>query len=157
MKAISLWQPWASAMALGLKRIETRHWSTRYRGLIAIHAAKRWTADERDFHALEQEAGRMPAELPLGAIVATARLVDVKRTEQLVDHISDGEHCWGNYGPERYGWLFEEIVALPVPILFKGAQGLFDVPDAVLRGEVSPEPPPPASPDPPPPRQGLLL
>lgn len=27
MKAISLWQPWASAMALGLKSIETRHWS----------------------------------------------------------------------------------------------------------------------------------
>ncbi|HEV7658816.1 MAG TPA: ASCH domain-containing protein [Allosphingosinicella sp.] len=158
MKAISLWQPWASAMALGLKRIETRHWSTKYRGLMAIHAAKRWTADERDFHAIEHEAGRMPAELPLGAVVATARLYDVKRTEQLVDRISDDEHCWGNYAPERYGWIFEDIVALPVPILFRGAQGLFDVPDAVLRGEALPEPADaPLKPPPPAARQGLLL
>ena len=54
MKALSLWQPWASAIALGHKRIEPRHWTTSYRGLIAIHAAKRWTADEREFHAAEQ-------------------------------------------------------------------------------------------------------
>jgi hypothetical protein len=40
IKAISLWQPWASLMALGLKRHETRHWPTAYRGPIAIHAAK---------------------------------------------------------------------------------------------------------------------
>uniref|UniRef100_A0A6M3J354 ASCH domain-containing protein n=1 Tax=viral metagenome TaxID=1070528 RepID=A0A6M3J354_9ZZZZ len=32
MKAISLWQPWASAMALGWKKIETRSWGTSYRG-----------------------------------------------------------------------------------------------------------------------------
>src|SRR5437868_804524 len=43
VKALSLWQRWASAMALGWKRIETRHWSLSYRGLLAIHAAKRWS------------------------------------------------------------------------------------------------------------------
>ena len=41
MKAITLWDPWASAMALELKRNETRGWSTPYRGPLAIHAAKR--------------------------------------------------------------------------------------------------------------------
>ena len=41
MRAISLWQPWASVVALGSKRIETRHWSTGHRGPLAIHAAKR--------------------------------------------------------------------------------------------------------------------
>ena len=35
MKAISLWQPWASAVALGSKRVETRSWSTSYRGPLA--------------------------------------------------------------------------------------------------------------------------
>jgi hypothetical protein len=41
MNAISLWQPWATAIALGSKRIETRPWATAYRGPLAIHAAKR--------------------------------------------------------------------------------------------------------------------
>ena len=41
MKALSLWQPHAQAIAAGLKPYETRHWPTRYRGPIAIHAAKR--------------------------------------------------------------------------------------------------------------------
>lgn len=40
MKAITIWQPWASAIAHGLKGIETRSWGTKYRGLLAIHAAK---------------------------------------------------------------------------------------------------------------------
>lgn len=31
MKAISLWQPWASLMAVGAKRYETRSWGTLYR------------------------------------------------------------------------------------------------------------------------------
>ena len=39
MKALTLWQPWASLVALGHKRIETRCWSTKYRGDLAIHAA----------------------------------------------------------------------------------------------------------------------
>ena len=40
MKALTLTQPWASLVAIGAKRIETRSWSTPYRGLLAIHAAK---------------------------------------------------------------------------------------------------------------------
>ena len=41
MKALTLWQPWASLIAVGAKTIETRSWSTKYRGPLAIHAAKR--------------------------------------------------------------------------------------------------------------------
>ncbi len=40
MKVITLTQPWATLVAIGAKRIETRSWSTRYRGPLAIHAAK---------------------------------------------------------------------------------------------------------------------
>ena len=40
MHVLTLWHPWAGAMALGLKRIETRSWRTDYRGDVAIHAAK---------------------------------------------------------------------------------------------------------------------
>jgi hypothetical protein len=43
MKAISLWQPWASLLFTTprAKLHETRHWPTSYRGLLYIHAAKR--------------------------------------------------------------------------------------------------------------------
>jgi hypothetical protein len=36
---LTLWQPWASLVALGVKSIETRSWSTQYRGPLAIHAS----------------------------------------------------------------------------------------------------------------------
>lgn len=40
MKAITLTQPYATLVSLGMKKIETRSWSTNYRGPLAIHAAK---------------------------------------------------------------------------------------------------------------------
>ena len=38
IKLISLWEPWATLMAIGAKRIETRSWRTPYRGWLAIQA-----------------------------------------------------------------------------------------------------------------------
>ena len=91
MKAITLWQPWASLVALGLKTIETRSWQTAHRGPIAIHAAARCPKpqdlkrlvgdDERVFDAwfeagLVSENGRRDL-IPRGVVIATANLVDV--------------------------------------------------------------------------------
>jgi hypothetical protein len=45
MKALSIWQPYASLVAVGEKRIETRIWGTKHRGLLAIHAMQKWDAD----------------------------------------------------------------------------------------------------------------
>lgn len=42
MKALTIRQPWASLIAHGVKTIETRSWSTKYRGPLAIHAGHRW-------------------------------------------------------------------------------------------------------------------
>jgi hypothetical protein len=40
-----MWQPYASLVAVGEKKIETRIWETKYRGLLAIHAMRKWDAD----------------------------------------------------------------------------------------------------------------
>jgi hypothetical protein len=40
MKVLTLSQPFATLVAIGAKKIETRSWSTKYRGPLAIHAAK---------------------------------------------------------------------------------------------------------------------
>lgn len=98
VKALSLWQPWASLIALGVKTIETRSWSTKYRGPLAIHAAKRApeagssigdyrvtrarTPRDEPFrlwsHQIVNGRGGQHADvLPLGAVVATCELVDV--------------------------------------------------------------------------------
>ncbi len=108
MKALTLWQPWASAVAVGAKRIETRAWSTEYRGPLAIHAAKTkrgvMELAERSvplpphhLNSFRRQAERVwraalaPAfgspeahqllTLPLGAVVAVAHLVDVVPTD----------------------------------------------------------------------------
>lgn len=142
MKAISLWQPWASAMALGLKPDETRHWTTSYRGLLAIHAAKRWTADERDF----TEIMGLPSDLPLGAVVAVGTLVAIRPAGIRRLELSEAQQEWGNYADGRFAWLFRDVVGLREPIPCKGAQGFFelatDVGEAVLQQASSIDPSP---------------
>ena len=49
IKFITLTQPWATLVALGVKRIETRSWRTPYRGLLGIHAAKSYPDWAREF------------------------------------------------------------------------------------------------------------
>lgn len=126
MKAISLWQPWASYIAVGSKRFETRSWATQYRGPLAIHAAKRPLSGlEREL--LEEWPLPFGVSLPFGAIVATCNLVDCIRMTD--DHIA-GRDCreleLGDWYPGRYAWALVNVVPLPEPVPFRGAQGLFD-------------------------------
>lgn len=131
MRALSLWQPWASYMACGFKLIETRSWSTPYTGLVAIHAAK--TDKEldatQDLWDLLSEDGRRrgflaPYPLPLGAFVAVGVLTGCQRTTSFRT-IGRDERILGNYEPGRWGWVFESIVRLDEPIPWKGQQGLW--------------------------------
>lgn len=134
MKCISLWQPWSSAIPLGLKRIETRGWATNFRGRFGIHASLRWTGAQKHFHAARREAGDcLPEELPLGAIVATAVLVRVVPVQALLDGgLNELERAYGDYGAGRFGWILEDVIALRNPIPFKGSQGFFNVPDELF-------------------------
>lgn len=143
MKAISLWQPWASAIAAGLKTMETRSWSTAYRGPLAIHAAKRWTKDEIYFWEEHVQArgkinerdafGKIQIfsseQLPLGCIVATCEIYGCVSTNDPPpeNHLCPaGEGDWGNYSEGRYAWLLRDIKAItPIPCV--GRQGFFDV------------------------------
>jgi hypothetical protein len=135
MRALSLWQPWASAMAIGLKSIETRHWRTNVRGLVAIHAAKRWTADERDFAAdMADEFDERLRIPPLGAVVATGFIENCLPTEQLRGIISETERAFGNYGNGRFGFVMRDIRPLAQPFPWKGAQGFFEI-DADIFGD----------------------
>lgn len=154
MRAISLWQPWATAVALGSKRIETRHWQTRYRGPLAIHAAKRMNrAEFADFQrsdywqaalfeAQEDDIRFLRDILPFGAVVATCELVACLPSESFeaghLDRVNRAdiggwtERQMGNFGPGRFGWVLGNIRPLQEPVPFRGMQGLFNVPDSLL-------------------------
>jgi hypothetical protein len=130
VKAISLWQPWASLIAIGAKRIETRSWPCNYVGPLAIHAAKRMNGElqviARDFPfgPVLREAGLSPRDLPLGCIVAVCRITGCKPTDEV--HPSDQERAFGDYAPGRFAWILEDIQRLSVPEPCKGHQGFFD-------------------------------
>ena len=68
MKALTLTPPWATLVALGHKRVETRSWRTQSRGPLAIHAAKGFPTSAYQFAQLERSSGRVPERLPRGAI-----------------------------------------------------------------------------------------
>ena len=83
MKALTLHQPWASLIALGPKTVETRSWSAPawvIGARIAIHAGKHRVRISNEFdpamyHAMVQIHGPdWQNHLPLGAVVATAKL-----------------------------------------------------------------------------------
>lgn len=60
IKALSMWQPWASLVGLEAKRYETSSWSTHYRGKLLICSAKK--LDLGSLRLLREE----PFQLGLG-------------------------------------------------------------------------------------------
>ena len=162
MRAISLWQPWASAVARDAKRIETRHWSTSYRGPIAIHAAQRRVIGELIHYSCywnwqgvfydllhEKHDLKLWKVLPFGAIVAVANLTDCRPTESFTigeldtprrpegestDLFNWTERQMGDYEIGRFGWVLSDIRPLSVPVPFSGNRKFFSVPDDLIRG-----------------------
>ena len=126
MKALSLWQPWASAIAAELKKVETRHWPTKYRGPLAIAATKTTPKDYVDFFETldHYEAAAFAhigigtiADLPRSAIVCTCELVDcVEMTPALIAQTSGLEKEWGVWEVGRYAWQLSNVVRLGQPI-----------------------------------------
>lgn len=151
MKAISLWQPWASAIALGVKCIETRGWRTNHVGPIAICAAQHRAPELRDIFedlldehddarwAFADALDTVYDTLPFGRVVAVADLTRCVPVAELGD-ISEMERAFGNYADGRFGWVFGQITRLREPVPVSGRQQLFNLPAAVeaaVRGQLS--------------------
>jgi hypothetical protein len=133
VKALSVMQPWASLIACGAKRYETRSWATSYRGPLAIHASAgfprgaRARLDDAAF-ALALARGGYPSAgaLPLGRVVAVAVLADCVPTVPLVDGLDSEERAFGDYAPGRWAWRLEGVRALPAPVPARGRLGLWE-------------------------------
>jgi hypothetical protein len=152
VKALTLTQPWATLVALGAKRIETRSWYTgpdpRGHGAqalnlpLAIHAAKGFPPEAQALVAKGWFASVLRAafpdaarpedvidQLPRGAVVATVVLLHCVTVEHLegAPHIlTPQERAFGNYQPGRYAWRLWNVEALPEPIPARGSLGLWE-------------------------------
>ena len=149
MYAITLHQPWASLIALGLKTVETRSWPAPARLVgerIAVHAGKRLVRQpgeciERELRAQWGEDWRVI--IPTGAVVATAVLAGmapVERTDLLegcaVHDLGAEIGCavgtgrtpidpWGDFSAGRWLWFLDDVEALPEPVPAIGRQSFW--------------------------------
>ncbi len=144
IKTISLYQPWATLLATGAKRYETRSWSTSHRGPMAIHAGKHWTprtaaqCKEEPFASLLWSKGfyldtvAPDPDLPLGCIVAVGNLISCRPTEDLLREIGHQERAFGDFSHGRYAWEYDGVIPLLKPIPYRGMQGIFTVPAELI-------------------------
>jgi hypothetical protein len=78
MRILSVRQPWASLIVNGVKDVENRTWSTRFRGPVLVHASQR--PDDIISDEIERRYGeRRSSDLPLGGIVGMTEIVDCVR------------------------------------------------------------------------------
>lgn len=147
MKAITMTQPWASLLAAGANRIETRSWATNYRGPLAIHAAlgfPKYAAalcSQSPYAEALAAAGYQAADLPRGQIIGVGTLVDVLRcdasTERTVSLQSKAgvfppdEVAFGDFSEGRCGFVMAGMQRLATPIPVRGMLGIWNLPSEI--------------------------
>lgn len=122
-RGLSLWQPWAGFIALGLKRIETRFWHTHYRGDLLICSSRRF---ERHWRKISSAPDAEDIDVHCrmtGWALAVARLVEC-RPMQLRDAVPSMVRYEPSAG--RYSWVLDDIRPI-VPFGVIGRQGLFKI------------------------------
>ncbi|MBZ9715357.1 hypothetical protein [Deinococcus multiflagellatus] len=130
--AISVWEPWASALVDGLKPLENRHWhnapalqaiARRLPGQrLVIHASKS-NYDMRGFRFIRMKTGRSYPrhECALGALIGVVTVSDFVEW-----HHSD----WYEDGAQAL--VVRDGVRFDHPITFTGRQGFMKLgPDTV--------------------------
>ena len=133
MKALTIWQPYASLIGKGLKGYETRGFKTNYRGPLLIHSGQRplrWILKHSDEDsldvAIEFFGMEELMELPTGCAICVVDLVDcIEMTPDFIAKQSQTELAVGDWQPGRYAWKLENPRELdPVEII--GQQGLWN-------------------------------
>lgn len=149
MKALSLWQPWATAMAIGIKQNETRGRLTHYRGDLVICSALRkadiystdamlevWKCRDKvpGYHS---NLGDLVINLPYGKALCMVEVYDCVPTERFQTtpdriEITRPEFLLGNYDFGRFAWRTRNLRALKDPVPVKGRQGFWNLPEDVV-------------------------
>ncbi len=142
MFALSIHQPWASAIIHGGKDLENRGWappSHRIGKWLLIHATG--TVDYEAFSPVEELWAGIPSasNIPKSALLGMVQLTGYSHLEDLPiprSPWSAGPICW----------QFGEVKAFAQPIICPGSRGVWRLPDGLrervlstLRGKFTPE------------------
>lgn len=103
-KAISLKQPWANLVASGKKTIETRKWTTKYRGDLIVCSSQN------------------PKIEPFGKALCIVELYDIKPMTKA----HEKNACVKIY-PRANAWFLRNIRPLKKLIPVKGSLGIFNL------------------------------
>jgi len=100
-------QPYASLLVDGIKTVENRSWSTRYRGLLWIHAGKA-------AFSVPELVAEFPGEYPRGVLLGLVRLADVQ---------TGNLSRWAE--ADCFHWCVQPVFRLATPVEMPGQQGLW--------------------------------
>lgn len=136
MKALTIWQPWASLVAWGAKRFETRSWpaprTLKPGDLLAIHAAKRPVRTEEWDDALWREvfaaAGGsvVPRSIPVGKVLAICQFLGCEQITADSPERTPTEEAICDWTPGRFAWRLKPVHILDELVPATGRQGLWE-------------------------------
>lgn len=115
MKVLTLKEPWASLIAIGIKTIETRSWKTNYRGEIYIHTGLTEVQTPKEVENDYNKSNSRP-----GYIVAKCNLTDcICMDEKYINQVKETDiknYVCGSFEVGRYAWILEDAeIITPIP------------------------------------------
>lgn len=135
LRALTVRQPYAWAIAFGGKDVENRSRQTKYRGLLAVHAGM--TVDRaglKDARVLEAIASREfeidEAASRLGAVIAVAELYGCHQWPDAGSCNGRGRPpCSPWASPDQWHWQLRNVRTLTEPVPLRGKLGLWRLPE----------------------------
>ena len=132
VRALSITQPWAAAIAYGTKRVENRTWTAPRWAIgqvIAVHASKK-----PDVCARPPAGESWPAEhrMHLGAVIAVATLAGCHLSPDFGGTCGATRTLCSPWAArDQYHWLLSDVRPLPEPVPCRGMLGLWRLPEDV--------------------------
>lgn len=135
MRALSWKQPYCSLMLPPYNKVETRIWSTKYRGWVLMCASLQpYSHDQLLSIAGEYQADRIyrafgeteKLDQARGNAIAIGRLIDCRPMRPI-----DEDFCYVEFNPQLYCHIYDHVHPI-FPIPWKGKQGWSTVSQDIL-------------------------
>ena len=132
-KALTIKQPWASAVAFAGKDIENRSWQTPYRGPLAIHAGAAFVKDEL-YETMRVVRGDVKRPL-IDSINRGRKKYGLEKIEDSLDQscfvaigmivasVEKSSSPW--FGGDEWGWVLTGVIPIE-PVRRTGKLGIWD-------------------------------
>ena len=145
MRAITVYQPYASAIVWGLKHFECRSWHNAELGDLVIHAGKKDTPTLRaKQHAIVDKLCNskrkhnktlskiFSMELPRGAVVGKVTVTEIMLGPRAIPLCDEFDLLLGKYDSDWWAWRLDYPEGFWNPIAYRGGQGFWEFPHHML-------------------------